>query len=619
MARATSKAWISATQQIPSTEHLGRMTRLPAADLGGLRAGLAAGDVPRRGRHAAAATTTALVVAGVAASGATVSPFLPAGVAPGGGQRRRRAGQPGGPPHRLRARGAVRRPARRRPGHGGRSASATSSSRPEDSLGMKHSPGGVGRSTSSGWARGISDRVMAAATARGRAGVGGRRRPRGRPDPAGPDGRHGRRRGRRRARHRGDGRAFRRPERRGGADVRRRLGVARAPSTRRRSWPRQGECRSWSTAASSAASASAGSTRRSALTSRARSRPCERRRRAGRGARLRCHRQPLRRPPRRGCRVWRSGPSTRGPSTWRPSRQTACHVVGLEDFVAPVHARTIAGDLPACDFGIVATKALHTREAVAAARGCARRRSSRQRPERAGQRGGHRRPPAARDPRQHRARGGGAPLPGWCATTPRGHLRRARSNRARRRLTRSRRLAGLLSAGGLPTHALADARGPQWTKVVFNAATSPIAALTGLTVGQVCTDPLLRQQVDRLIDEALSRVRRGRGHPGSGPARVGGRGDRDRLRAQAEHAPGRPGTSASPRSTSSTAASRGRAAGSASRRRCTRRWSPSCTASKPPGRSSAPPGATAAQACPNGLGHDFETFPQIVDIGATRS
>jgi 2-dehydropantoate 2-reductase len=61
-----------------------------------------------------------------------------------------------------------------------------------------------------------------------------------------------------------------------------------------------------------------------------------------------------------------------------------------------------------------------------------------------------------------------------------------------------------VTAGGLRTHALADARGPQWTKVVFNAATSPLAALTGLTVGQVCTDPPLRLEVDRLLAEALA-------------------------------------------------------------------------------------------------------------------
>ena len=42
---------------------------------------------------------------------------------------------------------------------------------------------------------------------------------------------------------------------------------------------------------------------------------------------------------------------------------------------------------------------------------------------------------------------------------------------------------------GLPCHAMVDARGPQWDKVIFNSATSPLAALTGLSVGPVCDGP----------------------------------------------------------------------------------------------------------------------------------
>ena len=41
-------------------------------------------------------------------------------------------------------------------------------------------------------------------------------------------------------------------------------------------------------------------------------------------------------------------------------------VTGRAEFTAPVHARTSAADVPPCDFGIVATKAEHTRAAVAA-------------------------------------------------------------------------------------------------------------------------------------------------------------------------------------------------------------------------------------------------------------
>jgi 2-dehydropantoate 2-reductase len=43
-------------------------------------------------------------------------------------------------------------------------------------------------------------------------------------------------------------------------------------------------------------------------------------------------------------------------------------VTGQAAFTAPVRALTSAADLPACELGIVATKSLHTRQAVLAAR-----------------------------------------------------------------------------------------------------------------------------------------------------------------------------------------------------------------------------------------------------------
>jgi len=62
-------------------------------------------------------------------------------------------------------------------------------------------------------------------------------------------------------------------------------------------------------------------------------------------------------------------------------------------------------------------------------------------------------------------------------------------------------LAGLLEGGGLRAHALADARPPQWTKLLFNAATNAVGALTGLTIGQVGTAPELRELVAGLLAE----------------------------------------------------------------------------------------------------------------------
>jgi 2-dehydropantoate 2-reductase len=63
------------------------------------------------------------------------------------------------------------------------------------------------------------------------------------------------------------------------------------------------------------------------------------------------------------------------------------------------------------------------------------------------------------------------------------------------------RLAEACTRAGLPTSAVADARGPQWRKVIFNAATNPVGALTGLTHGRVCENPELRRFVSDLVDE----------------------------------------------------------------------------------------------------------------------
>jgi 2-dehydropantoate 2-reductase len=53
----------------------------------------------------------------------------------------------------------------------------------------------------------------------------------------------------------------------------------------------------------------------------------------------------------------------------------------------------------------------------------------------------------------------------------------------------------------MPAHAVADARPAQWRKVIFNASTNPIGALTGLTHGRVCERADLRTLVSGLVDE----------------------------------------------------------------------------------------------------------------------
>ncbi len=62
-------------------------------------------------------------------------------------------------------------------------------------------------------------------------------------------------------------------------------------------------------------------------------------------------------------------------------------------------------------------------------------------------------------------------------------------------------LADACTRGGMPAVAVEDARGPQWRKVIFNAATNPLGALTGLTHGRLCEQPALRKLVTQLVDE----------------------------------------------------------------------------------------------------------------------
>jgi uncharacterized protein GlcG (DUF336 family) len=80
MARARSKAWISATQQIPSSEHLHRMTTIAPPVAAGFATASPEALFPGAGGMPVRVGRT--VVAGIAASGATVSPFFPADVDP---------------------------------------------------------------------------------------------------------------------------------------------------------------------------------------------------------------------------------------------------------------------------------------------------------------------------------------------------------------------------------------------------------------------------------------------------------------------------------------------------------------------------------------------------------
>jgi 2-dehydropantoate 2-reductase len=172
---------------------------------------------------------------------------------------------------------------------------------------------------------------------------------------------------------------------------------------------------------------------------------------------------------------------------------------GAGDVLGQLHATADAGELPACDFGIVATKAMHTDAAIAAtahafADGCVA----------TVQNGlGNEETLARYVERVIR----GTTFPAGKLLAP-GHVQWDVKGDTtlgpydeRTPLAEVERLADACTRGGMPAHAVADARGPQWRKVIFNASTNPIGALTGLTHGRVCERPDLRALVSGLVDE----------------------------------------------------------------------------------------------------------------------
>jgi len=178
-------------------------------------------------------------------------------------------------------------------------------------------------------------------------------------------------------------------------------------------------------------------------------------------------------------------------------------VTGLADFAAQVQARTDGRELPACDFGIVATKALQTRAAVQGAEAALASAAVV-----SVQNGlGNEEVIAEFVPRVIRGSivtAGAIVAPGVVRYDAPGDSWFGPFEPQPAPMSEVGQLARLLTEGGLRTHALEDARGPQWTKVIFNSATSPLAALTGLSVGRVCTDVRLRPQVDLLVTEAVA-------------------------------------------------------------------------------------------------------------------
>jgi 2-dehydropantoate 2-reductase len=173
---------------------------------------------------------------------------------------------------------------------------------------------------------------------------------------------------------------------------------------------------------------------------------------------------------------------------------------GAGEVVAALRATTDAAELPSSDFGIVATKCMHTAAAIEATA-----------PAFAGGavcsvQNGVGNEEAIAERVEHVIRGTTFPAgrvvePGHVQWDVKGDTTIGPFEPRPASLAEVERLADACTRAGMPTQAVADARGPQWRKLIFNAATNPVGALTRLTHGRVCEDPELRRLVTQLVDE----------------------------------------------------------------------------------------------------------------------
>ncbi len=175
-------------------------------------------------------------------------------------------------------------------------------------------------------------------------------------------------------------------------------------------------------------------------------------------------------------------------------------LTGAGDVVGRPRATSDAGELPSCELGIVATKAMHTEAAISAtARAFA-----------AGsvasvQNGVGNEEAIARHVRQV-IRGTTFPAgklvgPGVVQWDVKGDTTLGPFEPSPAPFGEIERLADACTRAGMPAEAVPDARPAQWRKVIFNAATNPVGALTRLTHGRVCERPDLRALVSVLVDE----------------------------------------------------------------------------------------------------------------------
>jgi 2-dehydropantoate 2-reductase len=164
-------------------------------------------------------------------------------------------------------------------------------------------------------------------------------------------------------------------------------------------------------------------------------------------------------------------------------RKSGLRLSGAADFTARLNATSNAKELPRCDFGIVATKAIHTKTAIEQVAHIFDENSAV-----CSVQNGVGNEEIIAEHVKFVIRGttfpAGHPIaPGHVGFDIKGDTWIGPFEPTHTPMQKVEELASLLTRSGMKTIALPDARGAQWTKLIFNAATNPVGALTLLHHG----------------------------------------------------------------------------------------------------------------------------------------
>jgi len=182
-------------------------------------------------------------------------------------------------------------------------------------------------------------------------------------------------------------------------------------------------------------------------------------------------------------------------------RRNGLRLSGAADFTARLNATSDTDEIPRCDYGIVATKAIHTKSAIAQVARAFDENSAV-----CSVQNGVGNEELIAEHVKYVIRGttfpAGHPIaPGHVGFDIKGDTWIGPFEPTNTPMSKVEELAGLITRSGMNVIALKDARGAQWTKLIFNASTNPVGGLTLLHHGAATRLPATGQLFNDLIAE----------------------------------------------------------------------------------------------------------------------